>query len=198
MSDLPPRNAPNDGELLFRLSRGDEPAYRLLHDRHQADVFRVALLLVRTSRDAEEVAATAFFELWRKRRSVRMADGSVLPWLLATTSRTAKNGLRSRRRYRRLLGRIPREDRISENSDEIARVTDALNVSREFHDALVHVNGRDASIIVLCVVNGLPTAEAAVVLRIPEGVVKSRLSRMQARWRTAPDPYTPKTEGVTA
>jgi RNA polymerase sigma-70 factor (ECF subfamily) len=190
--------ASSDGELLFRLSRGDEPAYRLLHDRHQASVYRVALVLMRTTWDAEEVAATAFFELWRKRDTVRLVDDSVLPWLLATTSYAAKNKLRSGRRYQRLLSRIPHDDDVPDHADEVARAMDTLKISADVREALMQLHPKEASVVILCVVHELPMHEAAVALGIPEGTVKSRLSRVKARLRGTLQQYDPTTEEVTA
>ncbi|SEB37916.1 RNA polymerase sigma-70 factor, ECF subfamily [Microbacterium hydrocarbonoxydans] len=198
MSDRLERDAPSDGELLFRLSRGDEPAYRMLHDRHQAPVFRMSLVLMRTSWDAEEVAATAFFELWRKRDKVRMVDGSVLPWLLATTSFAAKNSLRSHRRYQRLLNRIPHEEQVPDHAEEVARAMDALKISESVREALLQLNPREAGVVVLCVIHELPIAEAAVVLGIPEGTVKSRLSRVKNRLRGQLHDYAPAAEEAHA
>ncbi|MFJ4223525.1 RNA polymerase sigma factor [Microbacterium sp. NPDC089695] len=198
MPEIRESRAPDDGELLFRLSRGDEPAYRLLHDRHQAPVFRMSLVLMRTSWDAEEVAATAFFELWRRRDKVRLVDGSVLPWLLATTSFAAKNSLRSRRRYQRLLSRIPHAEETPDHADEVARAMDSLKITHSVRDALQQLNPRDASVVVLCVVHELSAAEAAVVLGIPVGTVKSRLSRVKSRLRGTLHEYAPSTEEATA
>lgn len=189
---------PDDGELLYRLSRGDEPAYRMLHDRHQAPVFRMSLVLMRTSWDAEEVAATAFFELWRKREKVRVVDGSVLPWLLATTSFAAKNSLRSRRRYQRLLSKIPHDSDVPDHADEVARAMDSLKISRGVRDALLQLNTRDASVVVLCVIHELPVSEASVVLGIPEGTVKSRLSRVKTKLRRELQEYAPTAEEANA
>lgn len=193
-----PHRAPDDGELLYRLSRGDEPAYRMLHERHQAAVFRVALVLVRTTWDAEEVAATAFFELWRKRDSVRVVDGSVLPWLLATTSYAAKNSLRTRRRYQRLLSRIPREEDVPDHAEEVARAMETLSISQDVREALLQLHPREVSVVILCVVQELPMHEAAVALGIPEGTVKSRLSRVKSRLRGALQHHAPNAEEVTA
>lgn len=198
MPELRKSGPPDDGELLFRLSRGDEPAYRMLHDRHQAPVFRMSLVLMRTTWDAEEVAATAFFELWRKRDKVRVVDGSVLPWLLATTSFAAKNSLRSRRRYQRLLSRIPHDDNVPDHADEVGRAMDALKISERVREALLELNPRDSSVVVLCVIHELSTAEAAVVLGVPEGTVKSRLSRVKARLRGTLDGYAPRAEEAKA
>lgn len=189
---------PSDGELLYRLSRGDEPAYRMLHDRHQMPVFRLSLVLMHTSWDAEEVAATAFFELWRRRDKVRIVDGSVLPWLLATTSFAAKNSLRSRRRYQRLLHRIPHDGDVADHADEVARAMDSLKISASVREALRQLNPREASVVVLCIVHELPLAEAAVVLGVPEGTVKSRLSRVKARLRGDLYEYSPRSEEANA
>lgn len=198
MPGNPASGLPGDGELLFRLSRGDEPAYRLLHDRHQGAVFRVALVLMRTTWDAEEVAATAFFELWRKRAKVRVVDDSVLPWLLATTSFAAKNSIRSRRRYHRLLSRIPRDSDVPDHADEVAHAMDTLKISQQIREALLELNHKDAGVVVLCIVHELPTAEAAVVLGIPEGTVKSRLSRVKARLRGSLQRFAPSAEEANA
>lgn len=190
--------APDDGELLFRLSRGDEPAYRMLHDRHQTPVFRMSLVLMHTSWDAEEVAATAFFELWRKRDKVRVVDGSVLPWLLATTSFAAKNSQRSRRRYQRLLNRIPHDGDVPDHADEVAHAMDSLKISESVRGALMELSPREIGVVVLCVIQELPMAEAAVVLGIPEGTVKSRLSRVKARLRGTLHEYAPAAEEANA
>ncbi|WP_120494724.1 RNA polymerase sigma factor [Microbacterium phyllosphaerae] len=189
---------PSDGELLFRLSRGDEPAYRMLHDRHQMPVFRLSLVLMHTSWDAEEVAATAFFELWRRRDKVRIVEGSVLPWLLATTSFAAKNSLRSRRRYQRLLHRIPHDEDVADHADEVARAMDSLKISESVREALRQLNPREASVVILCIIHELPLAEAAVVLGVPEGTVKSRLSRVKARLRGDLHEYAPRSEEANA
>lgn len=187
-----------DGELLFRLSRGDEPAYRLLHDRHQAPVFRMSLVLMQSTWDAEEVAATAFFELWRKRDKVRVVDGSVLPWLLATTSFAAKNSQRSRRRYQRLLHRIPHDNHVPDHADEVAQAMDSLKISQSVRDALLQLNNREASVVILCVIQEMPLADAAVVLGVPEGTVQSRLSRVKTRLRGALEQYAPTSEEARA
>lgn len=187
-----------DGELLFRLSRGDESAYRELFRRHERRTYRVALLMMQSTWDAEEVVASAFLELWRKRDSVRVVDGSVLPWLLTVVSFMAKNHQRSTRRYRRLLAKVPHGGTEPDHSDEVARTVDALPVAAAVQEALAELNARDASILLLCVVQELSTRDAAVALGVPDGTVKSRLSRVKARLRTRLSAYAPTSEGAGA
>lgn len=187
-----------DSELLFGLSRGDENAYRELFRRHERRAYRAALLMMQSTWDAEEIVASAYLELWRKRDKVRLVDGSVLPWLLTVLSFMAKNHQRGTRRYRRLLAKVPHEGIEPDHSDEVARTVDALPAATAVQDALAELNARDASILLLCVVHELSTRDAALALGIPEGTVKSRLSRVKARLRGRLSAYAPRSEGTGA
>lgn len=187
-----------DADLLFRLSRGDEVAYRELFRRHERAAYRVALVMLQSTWDAEEVVASAFLELWRKRDAVRLVDGSVLPWLLTVLSYMAKNHQRGTRRYRRLLAKVPHAGTEPDHAEEVARTVDALPVTAAVQEALAELDARDASILLLCVVQELSTRDAALALGIPDGTVKSRLSRMKARLRSRLNAYapTPKEAGA--
>jgi RNA polymerase sigma-70 factor (ECF subfamily) len=187
-----------DADLLFRLSRGDEVAYRELFRRHERATYRVALVMMQSTWDAEEVVASTFLELWRKRDAVRLVDGSVLPWLLTVLSFMAKNHQRGTRRYRKLLARVPHAGTEPDHADEVARTVDALPVTAAVREALAELDARDASILLLCVVQELSTRDAALALGIPDGTVKSRLSRVKARLRSRLDAYapTPKEAGA--
>ncbi|MGC0370725.1 RNA polymerase sigma factor (sigma-70 family) [Microbacterium sp. SLBN-111] len=190
--------SPSDGELMYRLSRGDESAYRDLFRRYERVAYRVALIMVHSPWDAEEVVASTFLELWRKRDQVRLVDGTVRPWLLTVVSFVAKNHLRGRGRYRRLLARIPHPTEEPDHADEVARTVDAIPVADAVRDALGRLNSRDASVLLLCVVEHLSIQQAAVALGIPEGTVKSRLSRVKARLRLELHRYDPSPDGVSA
>jgi RNA polymerase sigma-70 factor (ECF subfamily) len=191
-------HAVSDGELLFQLERGDASAYRQLFRRHERAAYRVALVLTRSPWDAEDVVATAFLELWRKRDAVRLVDGSVRPWLLTVVSFAAKNHLRSALRYRRLLAKLPHTDEAPDHADEIARTMDALPMSAEVRAALRELAPGDASVLLLCVVEELSVKDAAAVLGIPESTVRSRLSRLKARLRRRLEKYSPEAEGSEA
>jgi DNA-directed RNA polymerase specialized sigma24 family protein len=93
----------DDGPLWTRARSNDGTAFAELFDRHRPRVYRRALSLLGDVHDAEDVTAAAFYELWRKRRTVPLVAGSVLPWLLVTA---VNLGLGRRRRHRRRGGRV--------------------------------------------------------------------------------------------
>jgi RNA polymerase sigma-70 factor (ECF subfamily) len=152
---------------------GDEAALADLFDRHEARLFRHARRLLTAREDAKDAVTIAFFELWRKRESVRLVNGSPLPWLLNTVAFSARNLERSGRRYSALLERAPiREERPPGVYDESGVLA-----------ALKRLPAKEQSVLVLIVLEGYPERVAAEALGIPVGTVKSRLSRAKSKLR---------------
>jgi len=156
------------------LCDGDSGGLARLFDRHEARLFRHAARLLTAHEDAKDAVAIAFFELWRRQATVRLVDGSPLPWLLNTVSNTARNLERSARRYRALLGRVDAAPVV-----EGVRSPDETGVLA----ALRRLPAKEQSVVVLTIMQGYHESETARALGIPIGTVKSRLSRAKARLR---------------
>ncbi|MGZ0069821.1 RNA polymerase sigma factor [Microbacterium arborescens] len=157
-----------------RLRAGDESALGDLFDRYESRLFRHATRLLTDREDAKDAVAIAFFELWRKRASVRLVDGSPLPWLLTTVANTARNLERSGRRYRALLAKTP-----AASASAAPSAQDESGVLA----ALKQLPAGEQSVVVLSVLEGYPERDVAQTLGIPVGTVKSRLSRAKSRLR---------------
>ena len=84
-------DAGDEATTWQRALSGEGAAYASLFREHQGRVYRRALSIVEDVHGAEDVTSATFFELWRKRSSVRVVEGSILPWLLATTINLARN-----------------------------------------------------------------------------------------------------------
>ena len=162
----------DDAGLWSRVLRGDEQALAVLFDRYEGRLFRHACRLLTHREDAKDAVTVAFFELWRKRASVRVVDGSPLPWLLNTVAHCARNLERSGRRYRALLDRAP-----------VASASDVDHDQSDVLVALKQLPEREQAVVVLAVLEGYSEREVAQVLGIPAGTVKSRLSRAKAKLR---------------
>lgn len=159
---------------------GDGAAFASLFRFHQARVYRRALSLVSNAHDAEDVTAAAFFELWRKRRSVRLVDGTVVPWLLVATVNIARNHRRAAVRYRRVISSLPREETVNAESIAVANVeTELLGV--RLTEALGRVAAADAGLLVLTVLEDLSVSDAAAALGLKPGAARMRLHRARLR-----------------
>ena len=75
---------PEEQTSWTRALDGDGEGFATIFDSHRDRVYRHALWLTGNVHDAEDLTAGAFLELWRRRKSVRVVDGTVLPWLLVT------------------------------------------------------------------------------------------------------------------
>lgn len=157
-----------------RVLAGDPAALGDLFARHAPRLFRHAARVVTVREDAKDAVTIAFYELWRKRTSVRLVDGSPLPWLLNATANAARNLERSARRYRKLLDRVDRPPLIAD-----VGVTNDSVVS----EALGRLTARERSVVVLTLLEGYSERETAHALGIPIGTVKSRLARAKERLR---------------
>ncbi|MCS5722126.1 sigma-70 family RNA polymerase sigma factor [Herbiconiux sp. CPCC 203407] len=160
---------------------GDQSAFGCLFDLHKDRVFRHAFRLLADRSDAEDILGTVFFELWRKRDTVHVVDGSLLPWLLLTATNSALNLRRATRRYRHLLSRLPREDHELSAEDQVYLRSNGL--SPELDDALRGLNPTDQGLVALVIIEGYPIAEAAMALEIGPSVARKRLSRLRVRLR---------------
>jgi RNA polymerase sigma-70 factor (ECF subfamily) len=173
---------PTDQQLWSATGTGDETAFGQLFDRHSRTVYNHAFRLTGSWTTAEDVTQATFLTAWRRRGDARVTDGSVLPWLLVVATNTVRTERRSTRRWLALLRRVPPErDVVVDPADDVAgRLDDERRMA--YLLSLVHRLPRaEREAIALCVWSGVVYLEAAAVLGISEGAVRSRVSRAKAR-----------------
>ena len=168
-------------DLWIRAKQGDGEAFAGIYDLHGARVLRHSIRLVGSLHDAQDVAATAFMELWRKRETVRVVEDSVVPWLILTTTNVALNHSRARRRYAALLDRLPRE-RDEHNDLGSAVLGDAMfgvdpALVLQIHD----LPRKDQELLALVALEDYSLADAARALSISEQAARSRWQRLRRR-----------------
>jgi RNA polymerase sigma-70 factor (ECF subfamily) len=173
---------PSETELWERSLSGDGEAFGMIFDLHRDRVYRQARRLVDTTEDSEDVAAAAFLELWRRRGSVRLVRGSVLPWLLVTTSNVARNTARARRRYRAFLAALPPAQPFRDAESTVMEQT-ALGLDPALRTALNTLPARDLHLLTLVVLEDLLIEDAAAALGITPAAAKTRLHRVRERIR---------------
>ncbi|GIU58036.1 RNA polymerase sigma factor [Arthrobacter sp. NicSoilC12] len=146
----------DEDSLWSRSLGGDGEAFGVLYDRHRDRAFRHAYRLAGNHHDAEDIMAAAFLELWRRRANVRVVEGSILPWLLVTTTNMARNNGRAAARYRKLLDSLPRteESSLPLEADFFADQQESLD--KDFSQALGTLNTTDLHLVSLVVFEDYP------------------------------------------
>jgi RNA polymerase sigma-70 factor (ECF subfamily) len=170
----PPRFS--DEELLSAIARGDDAAFRELYDRH------VGWLILRLSRRfadptvVDEVVQDTFLAVWRG--AGRYAGrGEVAAWIWGIGIRRLVDRLRRTRGISLLepiRAELSAEDRV------------LLGIEHgDLAGALARLSPELRAVIEATVLDGLTTREAASLLGVPQGTVKTRLMRARRQMREA-------------
>lgn len=185
-------------DLWSRSLRGEGESFGALYDRHRDRVFHHAYRLCGNHHDAEDIMATAFLELWRRRKDVRVVEGSVLPWLLVTTTNVARNHSRMLRRHRKLLDSLPRSEDGSDRATEEPPFGLQGQLDHELALALGTLKPVDLHLVCLVVFEEYTISAAAAALKISPAAAKSRLHRARRRLRVALTGAGPRAVPVVA
>ncbi|MFD5865595.1 RNA polymerase sigma factor [Agromyces sp. NPDC127015] len=176
---------PGDAELLRSIGAGDQRALSKAFDRHSNTVARYAWALAPSRMDVEEIVQDTFLALWRRGPEIALLDRSLLPWLLVTCRNIAANA--GRKRARAAADALPDEWMPAHLS--IVRADQARESAREelrwVLDAIERLEPVDRRVCELCLLDGLPYAQAATELGLSVGAVKQRVSRSRIRLRKA-------------
>lgn len=189
--------APEDGVLVARLTRGDDAALAALYDRYSRVVYALAVHLLSESGAAEEVVQETFLKLWRRPAAYQPARGRLQPWLLGVAHHHAVDLLRRRRlelRHRALDPPTPiggaadaleRTPPVDDGADP-ATLAGWAERRRAVVRALDVLPAVQRLPIELAYFRGLTQAEIAQQLGEPLGTIKTRMRLGLLRLRAAP------------
>lgn len=160
---------PDDRALLAAHLDGDHHAFGLLVQRHRDRLWAVALRTLGDREEAADALQDALVSAFRNAASYR-GDAAVTTWL----HRIVVNACLDRVRRRQARPAVPLGDHdVATRRDEHALLETRLDVRR----ALAQLPEAQRVALVLVDMEDLSVAEAAELLGVPEGTVKSRCSR---------------------
>lgn len=178
-----------DDLLIASLRAGDPEAMAAIYDRYADRVYNACFRRTASWSLAEDAMAATFLEVWRIRDRATAYDGALLPWLYTVAGNVCRNVLRSHRRQERLRARLrPVADEHDHADDVAERIDDEVRMA-QLLDALGQLPERDREILRLVAWDGLTYQQAAEVLDVPVGTVRSRLSRSRDRLVAALDEH---------
>jgi RNA polymerase sigma-70 factor (ECF subfamily) len=168
-------------DLILRARNGDHDAFTAL----AADAFdrlhRTARLILRSDDLAADAVQEALVSAWLHIRAVRDPD-RFDGWLHRLVVRACFREARRNKRHSVAEIRVA-SFRVENTPDTARRTADRDELERGFR----RLSPEQRAVLVVHYYLGMTEGEAAAVLGIPVGTVKSRLSRAMAAMRSALD-----------
>ena len=171
------RSALSDADLLHRHIGGDQQAFSEIVRRHRDRMWAVALRTLGDPDEAADAVQDAFVSAYRKAESFR-GEAAVTTWL----HRIVVNACLDR--MRRKAVRPVADDELIEAAERDAPLPDHTGereVSMEVSAALKLLPADQRAALVLVDMMGYSVEDAAAVLSVPGGTIKSRCARGRAK-----------------
>jgi RNA polymerase sigma-70 factor (ECF subfamily) len=176
-----PDGEPSDAQLLRRHVAGDPDAFGKLFHRHRGRLWAVA---VRTLGDPEEAADAlqdAAIAAFRRARSFR-GDSAVTTWLHRIVVNSALDRIRRRAARPATSGQDQNAlDALATSGQPPSDPTASTDTTLDVQAALSTLLPDQRAALVLVDMLGYSIADAAKILGVSEGTVKSRAARGRAR-----------------
>jgi RNA polymerase sigma-70 factor (ECF subfamily) len=171
-----------DSELFARAQRGDTAAYEEIVRRYQQLAFRTAYMITGSAAEAEDAAQDGFVKAFRALDRFR-PGAPPRPWILRIVANEARNRVRSSGRRQQVELRLAGSFRPGGAAPSPEAAAVAAEDSKRLLELVNELSEEDRLVIASRCFLELSGEETAAALGIPEGTVKSRLSRALDRLR---------------
>jgi RNA polymerase sigma-70 factor (ECF subfamily) len=171
----------SDQVLIDRARAGDEGAFRDLVERHEPRIAATVIGMLGPGDEAEDVGQETFIRLYRSLDRFR-GESSLGTYLTRIAINLSLTALKKRkRRISRFVSQDETERDLPEASWDPRGELERKDDVRRVREAVARLGPDHRTVVVLRMIDGYSTREAAEILGIPVGTVMSRLARAMER-----------------
>lgn len=167
-------DARNELSALFpRIAAGDRQAFARLYERTSAKLYGVAIRILRSEPDAEEVLQDVFATIWRNAGRFSPERSSPITWLAVLVRNRAIDRLRGRR------STAPIEAAGDPASEDLSalELLERADDRRRLGDCLDRLEETPRRAIRSAFLDGDSHSQVAAAENVPLGTMKSRIRR---------------------
>ncbi|WPW30034.1 RNA polymerase sigma factor SigM [Streptomyces atratus] len=171
----------SDSDLLARHVAGEPEAFGELVRRHRDRLWAVALRTLGDREEAADAVQDALVSAFRAAHTFR-GQSAVTTWLHRITVNACLDRVRkAATRKTAPIDDAERFEQLLEPHESAEAPAERQDLHRELLAALATLPAEQRAALVLVDMQGYPVAEAARILDVPTGTVKSRCARGRAR-----------------
>jgi RNA polymerase sigma-70 factor (ECF subfamily) len=164
-----------DRDLLRQVALGGAAAMRGVYARCAARAFAIAVRLLPTRADAEEVLQETFLEVWRRAREFDPERGGMETWVTTIARTRAIDRLRSLGTVSRMVeGVSQQQPPVSATPPSPDAAASAAQDQARVRAALEQLPPEQREVVLLAYFDGLSQSEIARKTGQPLGTVKTR------------------------
>jgi RNA polymerase sigma-70 factor (ECF subfamily) len=166
----------SDEQLLQMMATGDESALSAFYDRYRRLVYSLAVRVVGTVAEAEEVVSDVFWQAWQEAGRYNASRGRVYTWVMMMARTRAIDKRRAMQRHGSLVDVMDLQGQ--ETSGTVADPDDDLILVQQrqrVKAALASLPAPQRQALELAYFDGLTQSEIAAALNEPLGTVKTRI-----------------------
>jgi RNA polymerase sigma-70 factor (ECF subfamily) len=170
---------PIDANLIRKCLQGDDRAWESIVRRYAHPIFRLTYRYTGRREEAEDLTQEIFLRIYENLSTYRADSGTFNSWVY----RLGRNLIIDRWRHARFLRQCggPLEDAAVEMEDHTSpsphRSFEQREAARLVREGLRNLSPENKEAVILCDLQGMGYQEMSAVLGVPEGTVKSRISR---------------------
>lgn len=171
----------SDQDLLARHVEGDPDAFGEVVRRHRDRLWAVALRTLGDREEAADAVQDALVSAYRAAHTFR-GQAAVTTWLHRITVNACLD--RARKAASRKTAPVDDTERLEqllEPHESASAPAERNDLHRQLLEALSTLPADQRAALVLVDMQGYPVAEAARILDVPSGTIKSRCARGRAR-----------------
>ncbi len=176
-------------QVVRRCMDGDSGAWTELVRTHHRRVYALCYRFTGNAADAEDLTQDVFLKVYSNLASFDMGRGSLQVWITTMTRNLLVDNFRRTKNLRATssldeerdeAGDLRPIDRLASNAFSPHELAAQKELAHMVQSALSHVSAELREAVILRDLQDMDYKEIAQVLGIPEGTVKSRISRGRA------------------
>lgn len=165
-----------ENSLVIQVAQGDQEALAELYSLHATEMLNLARRIVMDEDDANDLIHDLFLLLPKRIKSFR-GESTLSTWLFRLVTNESISFLRKKRRRSSLLNRF-----FSSASEEVEAPSQEKGEYKEIVDQLLMIYPPQIrAMLWMKEAEGIDLKSIAEVMKLPEGTVKSRMSRAKQK-----------------